>query len=541
MRPPAAAPGLRLALALGLLCAAPAGARRGRAVDDPTTETREECDDDVDNDGDGLVDCADPDCHVGVVGRRLCPPAPAPPPPHIESLDITPPPPRPPPGPPPLAADDVCYRFCEDSSLPFVARRDDCPAGTTCRTTLPPGMAAFDSCHTPETCQRDGASGAPPTPPPPPPASGKPHKRHMGGECNPALAEAQIGRVDQMCCQDGAQCPGGIPQSCNLECAAVFLPLYSDCPDLLAMHPNLQPHWDALADTCEHAMASAIASNTDGGEAAFLVVEVDDGNSAQPPTVMVAMAEMPAPVADDGRGHRWPPAPTAPGCGRADALPWVMCSPQSPSDEFCSTHCYRGLAEFLERCSDTLSSDVEAYLSTSAGPESVAHCVEMTGKAPRAAPVVETMCDMAALTAACTDADDMAGSGVCESPCAREMLQCADDARLADQQAVIAQLRARCTEPSGGATGDEGQCAALVGDTARLGALNAACCGATGCDDVSALPPRCSDACSREFAGFYGACVGTDMLGDLESQQPDFAAEVAHFTELCVRGDAGGH
>ena len=263
-----------------------------------------------------------------------------------------------------LAEDDVCYRFCEDSSLPFVARRDDCPAGTTCRTTLPAGMAAFDSCHTPETCQRDGASGAPPTPPtPPPPASGKPHKRHMGGECNPALAEAQIGRVDQMCCQDGAQCPGGIPQSCNLECAAVFLPLYSDCPDLLAMHPNLQPHWDALADTCELAMASAIASNTDGGEAAFLVVEVDDGNSAQPPTVMVAMAEMPAPVADDGRGHRWPPAPTAPGCGRADALPWVMCSPQSPSDEFCSTHCYRGLAEFLERCSDTLSSDVEVIFA----------------------------------------------------------------------------------------------------------------------------------------------------------------------------------
>ena len=63
-----------------------------------------------------------------------------------------------------------------------------------------------------------------------------------------------------------AQCPGGIPQSCNLECAAVFLPLYSDCPDLLAMHPNLQPHWDALADTCEHAMANAIASNTDGSD-----------------------------------------------------------------------------------------------------------------------------------------------------------------------------------------------------------------------------------------------------------------------------------
>lgn len=54
-----------------------------------------------------------------------------------------------------LASDDVCYRFCEDSSMQFVSRRDDCPAGTTCRTTMPPGMTTFDSCRTPETCQRD--------------------------------------------------------------------------------------------------------------------------------------------------------------------------------------------------------------------------------------------------------------------------------------------------------------------------------------------------------------------------------------------------
>ena len=27
----------------------------------------------------------------------------------------------------PLAANDVCYRFCEDGSKPMVDRRDDCP------------------------------------------------------------------------------------------------------------------------------------------------------------------------------------------------------------------------------------------------------------------------------------------------------------------------------------------------------------------------------------------------------------------------------
>ena len=56
-----------------------------------------------------------------------------------------------------LAAGGICYRFCEDSSRPPVSRREDCPAGTTCRTTLPPGMATFDSCHTPETCQQTTA------------------------------------------------------------------------------------------------------------------------------------------------------------------------------------------------------------------------------------------------------------------------------------------------------------------------------------------------------------------------------------------------
>ena len=55
----------------------------------------------------------------------------------------------------PLAVNDVCYHFCEDASKPPVSRRDDCPAGTACRPTLPPGTAAFDACAAPETCQAD--------------------------------------------------------------------------------------------------------------------------------------------------------------------------------------------------------------------------------------------------------------------------------------------------------------------------------------------------------------------------------------------------
>ena len=55
----------------------------------------------------------------------------------------------------PLAVNDVCHRFCEDGSKPSVSRRDDCPAGTGCRPTLPPGTAAFDTCAAPETCQAD--------------------------------------------------------------------------------------------------------------------------------------------------------------------------------------------------------------------------------------------------------------------------------------------------------------------------------------------------------------------------------------------------
>ena len=67
----------------------------------------------------------------------------------------------------PLAANDVCYRACRDGSKPPIARRDDCPPGTACRATQPPGLY-LDNCAAPDTCQARSdaapvrnASGAP--------------------------------------------------------------------------------------------------------------------------------------------------------------------------------------------------------------------------------------------------------------------------------------------------------------------------------------------------------------------------------------------
>ena len=63
-----------------------------------------------------------------------------------------------------LAANDVCYRFCEDGSKPMVDRRKECPPGTACRTTLPPDVFAFDNCAAPDTCQVEPGPGFMPEP-----------------------------------------------------------------------------------------------------------------------------------------------------------------------------------------------------------------------------------------------------------------------------------------------------------------------------------------------------------------------------------------
>eukprot|EP00928_Gymnodinium_smaydae_P038175 TRINITY_DN26383_c0_g1_i1.p1 TRINITY_DN26383_c0_g1~~TRINITY_DN26383_c0_g1_i1.p1 ORF type:complete len:143 (-),score=15.60 TRINITY_DN26383_c0_g1_i1:50-478(-) len=53
-----------------------------------------------------------------------------------------------------LKEGEVCYRFCEDGSKPFVNARDACDSGLSCETTAEPGTIGFDSCNTPETCQK---------------------------------------------------------------------------------------------------------------------------------------------------------------------------------------------------------------------------------------------------------------------------------------------------------------------------------------------------------------------------------------------------
>ena len=125
-----------------------------------------------------------------------------------------------------LAEDDVCYRFCEDSSLPFVARRDDCPAGTTCRTTLPPGMAAFDSCHTPDTCQRDDAA-----------AGGCSDDSECdAGFCRPTTMDYSGPKACVAFSAAGENCGGYTPPNFQtrcapgLECVNTMGPMIADAP-----------------------------------------------------------------------------------------------------------------------------------------------------------------------------------------------------------------------------------------------------------------------------------------------------------------------
>ena len=56
-----------------------------------------------------------------------------------------------------LGTGDVCYRFCEDASLSPVSRRLECPASTTCETTMAPGTMSSDNCAWPDTCQPEAS------------------------------------------------------------------------------------------------------------------------------------------------------------------------------------------------------------------------------------------------------------------------------------------------------------------------------------------------------------------------------------------------
>jgi len=44
-----------------------------------------------------------------------------------------------------LQGNDICYRFCEDSSEVTINKKNDCPSGTSCLSSSQ-SMISFDSC-----------------------------------------------------------------------------------------------------------------------------------------------------------------------------------------------------------------------------------------------------------------------------------------------------------------------------------------------------------------------------------------------------------
>jgi hypothetical protein len=69
------------------------------------------------------------------------------------------------------------------------------------------------------------------------------HRRVQDGQCTLAQFSAQVPALNGVCCDDpGESCNGGLPTSCDVGCATVFLPLVNSCGNVLSqfLQPNAQ-------------------------------------------------------------------------------------------------------------------------------------------------------------------------------------------------------------------------------------------------------------------------------------------------------------
>ena len=62
----------------------------------------------------------------------------------------------------------------------------------------------------------------------------------------------QAQAVDAACCEDSADCAGGVPRACGAECAVAFLPFFDSCQELIesTMGRESMQQMDGLADRC---------------------------------------------------------------------------------------------------------------------------------------------------------------------------------------------------------------------------------------------------------------------------------------------------
>ena len=170
--------------------------------DDPSTETRLECHDGVDNDGDGQGDCDDPDCanqpncqSSGGHGGRGSP----------QTDD----------------AGTETRRECGDGLDNDGDGQADCDD---------------PDCATHPMCQ-------------------------IGAGCrNMAMAAA---RVTATCCA-GVDCSTGVPTTCTASCAPVFLDFMDDCSSMITAIPGMASQYTALQTSCQDVDQTANSGGTTG-------------------------------------------------------------------------------------------------------------------------------------------------------------------------------------------------------------------------------------------------------------------------------------
>jgi hypothetical protein len=140
-----------------------------------------------------------------------------------------------------------------------LSAEEACPlACGACATPEPEPEPETDPCAS-APCQHGGTCSVSD-------ASGGGHRRAQNGQCTLAQFSAQVPALNGMCCDGpGQNCAGGLPASCDAECAAVFLPLVNSCGNVLSqfLGPTAQ---QSLVAQCQASQSVAAGGSTsDGG------------------------------------------------------------------------------------------------------------------------------------------------------------------------------------------------------------------------------------------------------------------------------------
>ena len=183
-----------------------------RPADDPNTETRQECRDQQDNDGDGLVDCDDPDCASMLMCRMA----------GGGVISI---------GGPRQGGGAISIGGSGGRVIGIN------PGGTGGITV-------------------GGNGGQISTLP------------ILGGQCDLTSLSSAADAVTATCCA-GNDCSGGVPTTCTASCAPVFLDFMQNCGSMLALIPGAGDQYNVLRASCqalEGASDSATGAGTVGSD-----------------------------------------------------------------------------------------------------------------------------------------------------------------------------------------------------------------------------------------------------------------------------------